>query len=63
MCRKDARATIGLIDFKEDEYEVTTATTVDEAKAALAAVFTYITEKSRIMLFRKPKRFKVKLEK
>ena len=49
---------IGLLNFKDDEYEVTTATTVDEAKKILSAGFEYVTEKQGIMLFRKPKRFK-----
>ena len=53
---------IGMINFRDDEYEVTTATTVDEAKAVLTAGFNYVTEKNGIMLFRKPKRYKVKLE-
>lgn len=48
---------IGMIHFKDDEFDVTTATTVDEAKQALAAGYDYITEKSGIMLFRRPKRF------
>ncbi len=48
---------IGMINFKTDEFEVTTATTVDEAKQVLSAGFEYVTEKSGIMLFRKPKRF------
>jgi integrase len=46
-----------LIQFKDDEYEVTSATTVEEAKTILAAGFDYITEKNGIMIFRKPKRF------
>jgi hypothetical protein len=49
---------IGMINFKDDEFEVTTATTADEAKTILAAGFDYVTEKNGIMLFRKPKRFK-----
>lgn len=53
---------IGMINFKDDEFEVVTATTVDEAKTILAAGFNYITEKNGIMLFRKPKRYKVKAE-
>ena len=48
---------IGLVHFKDDEYEVTTATTVEEAKQVLSAGFNYVTEKNGIMLFRKPKRF------
>jgi integrase len=49
---------IGMIHFKDDEFDIATATTVEEAKTILAAGFDYITEKSGIMLFRKPKRFK-----
>ena len=48
---------IGMIDFKDDKFEVATATTVDEAKKLLTAGFDYVTEKSGIMLFRRPKRF------
>ena len=46
-----------LIQFKDDEYEVTCATTVEEAKTVSAAGFECVTEKNGIMLFRKPKRF------
>ena len=48
-----------LVQFRDDEFEVTTATTVDEAKEVLAAGFDYVTQKDGIMLFRKPKRFGV----
>ncbi len=48
---------IGLVKFKDDEFEVTTATTVEEAKQALSAGFDYVTERRGIMLFRRPKRF------
>jgi len=48
---------IGMIDFKDDEFEVTTATTVDEAKQALSAGFDYVTEKNGIMILRRPRRF------
>ena len=48
---------IGMINFKDDEFEVTTATTVEDAKKILSAGFDYVTEKSGIMLFRRPKRF------
>lgn len=34
---------IGLVYFKDDEFEVTTATTVDEAKQVLSAGFDYWT--------------------
>lgn len=47
-----------LVNFKDDQFEVTTATTIDEAKTVLAAGYDYVTEKNGIMLFRKPKRFK-----
>ena len=46
-----------MIHFKDDEFEVTTATTVDEAKKVLRAGFDYVTEKNGIILFRRPKRF------
>ena len=46
-----------LVQFKDDEFDVATATTVEEAKELLAIGFDYITEKSGIMLFRRPKRF------
>jgi len=45
-----------LVHFKDDEFDVATATNVDEAKELLAAGFDYITEKNNIMLFRRPKR-------
>lgn len=48
---------IGMINFRDDEFEVTTATTVEEAKKILSSGFNYITEKNSIMLFRRPKRF------
>ncbi|MFB0513988.1 MAG: hypothetical protein ACETVQ_00275 [Candidatus Bathyarchaeia archaeon] len=45
--------------FKDDEFEVATATTIEEAKELLAVGFDYVTEKNDIMLFRRPKRFGV----
>jgi hypothetical protein len=39
------------------KFEVTTATTVKEAKKTLSAGFNYITEKNGTMLSRRPKRF------
>ena len=48
-----------LVHFKDDEFDVATATNVDEAKELLAEGFDYITEKNNIMLFRRPKRFGV----
>jgi integrase len=50
---------ISMIHFKDDEFEVTTANTVEEAKQVLSAGFDYVTMKDGIMLFRKPKRFGV----
>lgn len=47
----------GMISFKDDQFEVATATAVKEAKKALSAGFNYVTEKNGIMLFRRPKRF------
>lgn len=46
-----------LVHFKDDEFDVATATTVEEAKELLTVGFDYITEKDGIILFRKPKRF------
>jgi integrase len=46
-----------LIQFKDSEFEVACAETIEEAKEVLKAGFEYITEKNGIMLFRKPKRF------
>jgi integrase len=46
-----------LIQFKDNEFEVATATTIEEAKIVLSAGFEYVTEKNGVMLFRKPKRF------
>jgi len=46
-----------LVHFKDDEFDVATATTIGEAKELLAVGFDYIAEKDGIMLFRKSKRF------
>lgn len=46
-----------LIQFKDDEYDVATATTIEEAKTIVAAGYDYVTEKQGIMLFKRPKRF------
>jgi len=46
-----------LIQFKDNEFEVATATTVEEAKQILGVRFDYVTEKNGIMLFKKPKRY------
>jgi hypothetical protein len=46
---------INMIHFEDDKFEVTTATTVDEAKQALSAGFNYINKKNDAILFRRPK--------
>ena len=46
-----------LIQFEDDEFDVATATNIEEAKELLAVGFNYITEKDNVMLFRRPKRF------
>ena len=48
---------ICMIHFEDNEFEVATATTAEEAKQILSAGFDYVTEKSGVMLFRRPKRF------
>jgi len=48
-----------IVHFKDDQFDVATATTVEEAKRLLATGFNYIMEKNRIMLFRKPKMFQI----
>ena len=49
---------ISMIHFKDDQFEVTTATNIEEAKKVLSAGFEYVTQKDSIMLFRRPKRFR-----
>ncbi len=46
-----------LIQSKDSEYEVATATTIEEAKPIIAAGFEFVLEKNGILMFRKPKRF------
>jgi integrase len=48
---------ISMIHFKDDEFEVATATTIEEAKQVVSAGFDYVAQKDGVMLFRKPKRF------
>ena len=49
---------IGMIRFQADpQFEVATATTVDEAKQILSQGFEFVVEKHGVMLFRKLKRF------
>ena len=45
---------ISMMHFEDDKFDVTTATTVEEAKQALSVGFTYACEKDGTMLFRKP---------
>ncbi|NIR86924.1 hypothetical protein GWO13_04840 [Candidatus Bathyarchaeota archaeon] len=46
-----------LVNFKEDEFDVATATTVEEAKELAATGFDYFTTMNGIQIFRKPKMF------
>ena len=46
-----------LTQFKDDEYDVATATTIEEAKTIVAAGYHYVTDKQGIMLFKRPRRF------
>jgi len=46
-----------LVSFKDDQYDVATATTVEEAKELAAAGFDYFTAMNDIQIFRKPKLF------
>jgi integrase len=48
-----------MILFKDDEFEVATASTIEEAKEIISAGFEYVTEMRGVKLFRKPKRFGV----
>ena len=46
-----------LIEFRDDEFDVATATTVEETKTIVAAGFDYVTDMNGIKIFRKPKRY------
>jgi len=46
-----------LVDFKDDDYEVTTATTDEEIRSLGTAGFTKYDEENGIHYYRKPKRF------
>jgi len=46
-----------LVHFKDDEFDVASAETLEETKELLATGFDYVTEMKGIKLFRKPKRF------
>ncbi len=45
-----------MIHFRDEEVDVATATMIEEAKKFLSSGIGYVTEKSAIMLFRRPKR-------
>jgi hypothetical protein len=46
-----------LIQFKQDDFEVATATTVEEDQELLKVGFEYVTERNGIKLYRRPKAF------
>ena len=46
-----------LVCFKEDDYDVATATTLEEDQQLLKVGFEYVTERNGIKLYRKPKTF------
>ena len=46
-----------LIPLKEDEYDVTAATTIEEDRELLKTGFEYVTERNGIKLYRRPKIF------
>jgi len=48
---------IHTIDFKDDEFDVATATTVEEVKQLASAGFEKFDEMNAIHIFRRPKRF------
>ena len=46
-----------LVHFHDDQYDVATATTVEEAKELAATGFQYFTTMDGIQIFRRPKLF------
>jgi hypothetical protein len=48
---------IGMLQFKDDDYETATGTTVEEIKQLAQAGFQKLDELGNIHIFRKPKRF------
>jgi hypothetical protein len=46
-----------MVSFKDDEYDVATATTLEEDQALLKTGFKYVTERNGIKLHRKPNIF------
>lgn len=54
---KNTMKYINLINFQDNEYDVETAETLEEAKNLLKTGYEYVTEMNNIKLFRKPKLF------
>jgi len=48
---------IGMLQFKDDDFEVATATTAEEIKQLAQAGFQKFDELNGMHVFRKPKRF------
>jgi len=48
---------IGMLQFKDDDFEVATATTIEEIKQLAKAGFQKFDELNGIHVFRKPKKF------
>ena len=48
---------IHMLNFKDDEFDVATATTVEEIKQLATAGFEKFDEYNNIHIFRRPKRF------
>jgi hypothetical protein len=46
-----------LVSFEDDQYDVATVTTVEEAKELAGSGFEYFTAMNEIQIFRKPKLF------
>jgi integrase len=46
-----------LVQFKDDEFDVSAATSLEEDKDLLKAGFEYVTERGGIKLYRRPKKF------
>jgi hypothetical protein len=48
---------IGRIEFKEDRFETAVSTTIDEDRELMSSGFTFVTERSAMKLWQRPKRF------
>ena len=48
---------MNLIDFQENEYNIATAETLEEAKKLLKQGYDYVTDMNGEKIFRKPKLF------